>query len=345
MSRSKESGIVAVEGEQDVGDMRIGTIGSGMIVRAVLDAVQVTEGIRCEAVYSRDESTGRALAVAYGVRKAYTRLEDLFGDPEVDFVYVASPNDLHYRQARMALENGKNVICEKPMTPTRTQSEDLVWLARERGLLLIDAVPTAFMANFRLVREQLPKIGRVRLVLCNYSQYSSRYDDLKKGEVPNVFSLDHAGGALQDIGFYNVYFNVALFGRPRSAVYHPNRFQGGIDTSGVLVLQYDGFVGSCAGAKDTWGVNFAQIEGEQGFIYVKDGPQALAEIRVVTKTSDETFNEQPATNRWLLEVQGWVERVASGDRRFFDESLVTMLDVVDVMESARKQAGIRFTGE
>ena len=328
-----------------MGEMRLGTIGSGMIVRAVLDAVQVTEGIRCVAVHSRDESTGRALAESYGIRKAYTRLEDLCGDPEVDFIYIASPNDLHYPQARMALEYGKNVICEKPMTPTRAQAEDLVRLAGERGLLLIDAVPTAFMANFRLVREQLPKVGRVRLVLCNYSQYSSRYDDLKRGEVPNVFSLDHAGGALQDIGFYNVYFNVALFGRPRSSVYHPNRYGGGVDTSGILVLEYDDFVASCAGAKDTWGVNFVQIEGEKGFLYVKDGPQALAEIRVVTKMSDETFNAQSASNRWHLEVQGWVEHVASGDRRFFDECLATMLDVVDVMESARKQAGIRFKGE
>ncbi len=328
-----------------MGEMRLGTIGSGMIVRKVLEAVQVTEGIRCEAVYSRDESTGRTLAGRHGVRKVYTRLEDLLVDPEVDFVYIASPNDLHYPQARMALEHGKNVICEKPMTPTKPEAETLVRLARERALLLIDAVPTAYLANLRVIREQLPKVGRVRLVLSSFSQYSSRYDELLQGGLPNVFSLDHAGGALQDIGFYNVYLGVALFGRPRSAVYHPNRFRGGVDTSGILVLEYDDFVCSCAGAKDTWGVNSVQIEGETGFLHIQGGPQALTDVRVVTKTSDETYNKQTTTNRWLLEVQGWVEHVASGDRRFFDDCLETMLDVVEVMESARKQAGIRFTGE
>ena len=326
-------------------EMRLGTIGSGMIVRKVLEAVQVTEGIRCAAVYSRDASTGQALAESFGIGKVHTRLGDLLDDPEVDFVFVASPNDLHYPQARMALEHGKNVICEKPMTPTKAEAETLVRLARERGLLLIDAVPTAYLANLRVIREQLPKVGRVRLVLSNFSQYSSRYDDLLQGKTSNVFSLDHAGGALQDIGFYNVYFNVALFGRPRSAAYHPNRYRGGVDTSGIMVLQYDDFVASCAGAKDTWGVNFVQIEGEKGFLHIQEGPQALSEVRVVTKTTDETYNEQTISNRWLLEVQGWVEHVAAGDREFFDDCLETMLDVVDVMESARKQAGIRFKGE
>jgi len=326
-------------------EMKIGTIGSGVIVRSLMDAVVATEGISFEAVYSRSEQSGRELADAYGVKKVYTRLDDLMNDPEVNFIYVASPNSLHYGHAKIALEHGKNVICEKPMTPEKHLAEELVQLAREKNLVLIDAVPTAFLPNFQIVREQLAKIGQVKLVMCNYSQYSSRYDKLLAGEVTNAFSLDFAGGCLQDINFYNVYFTVALFGKPEHAVYYPNLYNGQIDTSGIVILKYPGFVSSCAGAKDTWGVNFAQIEGEKGYIYIKDGSNGIVEVRVVTKTSDETFNEQPNPDRWFYEIQALPKLVNSGEPEAMTSRLDTMLDVIGVLESARKQAGIFFTNE
>jgi len=325
--------------------MKIGSIGSGVIVRSFMDAVAATEGMSFVAVYSRSEKSGRELADSYGVKKVYTVLEDLLNDPEINFIYIASPNSLHYSQAKMALEHGKNVICEKPMTPERHLAEELVSLARAKNLFLIDAVPTAFLPNFQIVREQLAKIGTVKLVMCNYSQYSSRYDKLLSGEVTNAFNPDFAGGCLQDINFYNVYFNVALFGKPLEAIYHPNLFNGVIDTSGIIILKYENFVSSNAGAKDTWGVNFAQIEGEKGFIYIKDGSNGIAEVRVVTKTTDETFSEQMNPDRFFYEAHALRELVGTGDAKAFDSRLDTMLDVIGVMETARKKAGIHFTDE
>ncbi len=326
-------------------NIKIGTIGRGVIVRSILDAIQVTEGITLEAVYSRTENAGRELADDYGVAKVYTQLEDLFNDSEVNFIYVASPNSLHFEHAKQALESGKNVICEKPMAPERNQVEALINIARANGLILIDAVPTAFLPNFEIVKQQLSKIGPIKLVMSNYSQYSSRYDKLLAGEISNVFSLDFSGGCLQDINFYNVYFNVALFGKPDLATYFPNLHDGKIDTSGIMILKYPGFVSSCAGAKDTWGINFVQIEGEKGFIYVKDGSNGLAEIRVVTKTSDETFNEQESSDRWLYEIQNLVKLINEKDSNVINNRLDITADVIGVMETARKQAGIYFAGE
>lgn len=85
---------------------------------------------------------------------------------------------------------------------------------KEKRLFLVDAVPTAFLPNFEVLKRELPKIGKIKLVLANYSQYSSRYDQVLKGEVPNIFNSEYAGGCLMDINFYNVYLNIALFGKP-----------------------------------------------------------------------------------------------------------------------------------
>ncbi len=326
-------------------EIRLGTIGSGVIVRSILDNVKLTEGIRLEAVYSRTEEKGRALASDYGVGKVYTSLEDLFADEDVNFIYVASPNSLHCPHTRQALLAGKNVICEKPFAPTKAEAEELVDLAKEKGLILVDATPTFFLPNLRILKEQLPKVGRIKLVMGNYSQYSSRYDALKKGEVPNVFSPDYAGGCLMDINYYNVYLNLALFGKPESAEYVPNIYNGLVDTSGVITLKYADFVSTQAGAKDTWGVNYFQIEGEDGYIYIRDGSNGIAEIRVVTRESEEVFNEQDNPDRWYYEVSRMTGMIRSGDTAGIKAGLDLMTDVVDTIETARKKAGILFTDE
>ena len=106
--------------------MKIGTIGSGFIVKTILSKVAVTEGMECAAVYSRSYETGRKLADAFGVDKVYTDLDGLCSDPELDFIYIASPNSLHYAHVKKALEHGKHVMCEKPFVPTAAEADELI---------------------------------------------------------------------------------------------------------------------------------------------------------------------------------------------------------------------------
>lgn len=326
-------------------EIRLGTIGSSIIVHSILNNVKVTDGIRLVAVYSRSKEKGKTLASEYGVDKVYTEMDAFLADDEVNFVYIATPNLLHYEQAKKALLAGKNVICEKPFCTKVEQAHELVDIAKERHLFLVDAVPTAFLPNFDILKRELPKIGRVKLVLGNYSQYSSRYDQLLNGEVPNVFNPEFGAGCLMDLNFYNVYLNVALFGKPDDAVYYPNIYPGLADTSGILVMRYDGFISQSAGAKDTWGVNSFQIEGEKGYIYITNGSNGIAEVQVVTKTSNETFNDQPNPDRWFYEVQNLTKLILSDDYDAIYERLDVMLDVVDTLESSRKKAGILFPGD
>lgn len=326
-------------------EIRLGTIGSGVIVHSILGNVQRTEGIRLVAVYSRSREKGDALAEKFGAEKVYTDMDAFLSDGDVNFVYIATPNLLHYEQAKKALLAGKNVILEKPFTTKVEQARELVEIAKEKHLFLIDAVPTAFLPNFEILKEQLPKVGKVKLVMSNYSQYSSRYDQVLAGEKPNIFNPDYAGGCLMDINFYNVYLNVALFGKPEKAIYYPNIYPGLTDTSGTLIMSYDGFASQNAGAKDTWGVNFFQIEGEKGYIYIKNGSNGIAEVRVVTKASDETFNAQPDPDRWFYEVQNVTKLVLADDYDAIYARLKTMLGVIETIEESRKAAGIFFPGD
>lgn len=325
--------------------IRLGTIGTGFIVHYILDGVQVTDGIMLEAVYSRTRERGLELAGKYGAEKIYTDLEAFFSDEAVNFVYVASPNNLHYAHTKAALLHGKNVICEKPMCPEKKQVEELTALAEEKNLMLVDATPTAFLPNLSLIKELLPQVGRVRLVMSSYSQYSSRYDKLLAGEVPNVFSPDFAGGCLQDINYYNVYLNVTLFGKPEKSVYYPNICHTGADTSGIAILQYKDFISECSAAKDTWGENCVQIQGEKGYLSIEGGSNGLAGIRLVTKEGETSYNRQENSDRWIYEVQNMTKLILAEEAETIKKQLALTVDVIEILETLRKEAGIFFPGE
>ena len=322
--------------------VRLGTIGSGTIVRSILNNVMKTEGISLCAVYSRSREKGEKLAAEYGCGKVYTDMDAFLSDPEINTVYIATPNLLHYEQTKRALEAGKNVITEKPFTTRADHARELAELAERKHLFLVEAAPTSFLPNFRILKRELEKIGRVRLVMGNYSQYSSRYDALLRGEKPAIFDPEYAGGCLMDINFYNCLLNVLLFGKPREAHYFAHLYPGMADTSGTAVLVYDGFVSTNTGAKDTWGENYFQIEGENGYIYVEGGPNGLPRVKTVTRDGESVFNEQENPDRWSYEIAEVTRLMLAGDEEAFRWRLRSTIDTVTLIEGLRREAGIRF---
>ncbi len=327
-------------------EIRLGTIGSGFIVHNILNGVKRTDGIRCVAVYSRTEAKGQQLAGEFGVEKVYTNMDDFLADEEINFVYIATPNLLHYEQTKRALLAGKNVLCEKPFCTREDLAEELFAIAKEKNLILVETAPTVFLPNFQILKRELPKVGPIRLVMSNFSQYSSRYDAFLRGELPNIFNPKLAGGSLMDINFYNVLLNVALFGRPESAVYFPNLADNPkTDTSGVMVMKYPDFISQNAGAKDTKGINFFQIEGEKGYIYAEGASSTLSSIRVVTKDEDITYNEQGEDDIWYHEIQTLTKLLLEDAYDVITGKHQVTLDTIHVMENARKAAGLYYPGD
>mgnify|MGYP002248068767 FL=1 len=118
-------------------------------------------------------------------------------NPEVDTIYVGTPNHTHYDYAKKALLAGKHVICEKPFTLHLEEFEELAKLAQEKELLLMEAITNQYLANFTAIKEALSDIGDVKIVNINYSQYSSRYDAFKRGEIAPAFNPEWWGMHLE----------------------------------------------------------------------------------------------------------------------------------------------------
>lgn len=321
--------------------IKIGTIGSGFIVNTILENIAKTDGIICEAVYSRKEETGRALAEKFQVQKVYTDLDAMCQDEAIDFIYIASPNTLHYEQAKKALNYGKHVICEKPFTPYVWQAEELITLAKEKRLFLFEAITTLYHPNYQWVREHLSEIGTLKMLSCTFCQYSSRYDQLMDGEVTNIFDPEFAGGSLMDINLYNIHFVAGLLGVPDRVEYFAGRHEKGIDTHGVVIMQYGDMICQCTGSKDCHSKNNVQIMGDKGYIYVEPMSSNCQRARIV-RNGMEDVSVSLEENQWFYEVQELVKVIGRQDYERCYKNLENTLAVVQVLERARKSAGLGF---
>jgi predicted dehydrogenase len=272
--------------------MKIGIVGSGKIVRTALETLRYVEAANCAALCVRPQSVekGRALAAEFGIPRLYTDYADLLRDDDVDFVYIGLPNQLHGEYTRKALAAGKHVILEKPFTPTAKEARELAALAKARGLYLFEAITNQYNRNYRIIRARLGELGTIRLVQCNYSQYSSRYDRYQNGEVLPAFDPACYGGALCDIGVYNLHFVIGLFGSPQSLRYTANRGWNGVDTSGVVTMTYEDFVATCACAKDSDSPGYAIIQGERGYMRIEGSPSYCPELEICIGGEIERFH-------------------------------------------------------
>ncbi len=325
--------------------MKIGIIGTGSIVIAFLEAVKKVENISVVALYSRQIDKANQIAAKYQIPHTFDNLDRMLGSDFVDFVYIASPNSLHFQQARKSLLYGKNVICEKPFTSTLNELDELINLSIIKKLYLFEAITTIHLPNFKQLKKDLQQLGEVRGGQFTYLQYSSKYDQFKKGEIPNVFNPDFSGGALMDLNVYHIHFLVGLFGEPKKVTYHPYLQENGIDTSGTLILEYPKFVAQCSAAKDTKGINIGQLNCEKGYVYIPNGVNDFFNYYISVNSTDTEHGYQKDFNKLIYELEAFSKIYESKDYDLCQNLLTHSRSVMKVLYKARLESGIVFKSD
>lgn len=203
--------------------MKLGIIGSGKIVHDFLSIADQIPDLELAALSTtkRSHQIGLELQEKYNISKLYDNNTDLFNDANVDTVYVAVPNSLHFSIAKAALEAGKNVICEKPFVATTDEARELKEIADKNQVIIVEAITNIYLENFKFIEDNLAKIAPIHVVNLNYTQYSSRYDAFLEGDIQPAFDPKKDGGALMDLGIYNLHIIIKLFGKPDSVKYFP----------------------------------------------------------------------------------------------------------------------------
>ncbi|MBP3893258.1 MAG: Gfo/Idh/MocA family oxidoreductase [Atopobiaceae bacterium] len=326
--------------------MNLGIVGTGGIVHGIGPHLS-SWGISVSAIAGTPRSHAKTveLAKALGASACYDDYRLLIEDPQVDTVYVAVPNSLHYDVARTALMAGKDVICEKPLTSTEIEATELAELARSQQRYLWEAVVTTRQPNFRLIRDELlPRIGAVKVATVNYSQYSSRYDAFRAGTVLPAFDPTKSGGAIMDLGLYTLTFTIGLFGEPLAAAYHAN-IERGIDTSGVITLDYGDFKAINICAKDCDALCFSQIQGVDGYLVSMTKPNSCGAITLHLNDGTEEHYDRSLPVMWEGEFREFLRQQQDGDLAECYRQLETSLTVSRVQNAVRRGAGIVFPAD
>ena len=326
--------------------MKLGILGTGMIVREFLPWLAGEDSpFTVQALCSTQRSAPAAaeLCEQYHIPQHTTNYFELL--QWVDVVYLAVPNNQHARYAKVALEAGKHVIVEKPMAVNALQAEELANLARRKKVFLFEAMTTQYLENYNKIRELLPRIGTVKLVQCNFSQYSSRYNAFCAGETPTSFDPARAGGALMDLNVYNISYVVGLFGEPNQVHYTAN-IERGIDTSGILTMDYTGFKAVSMAAKDCAAPARCIIQGTKGYIQQKSTANCCGGITFhPNEGKEEHYNLNGGRSREAAEFETFARAMESGDQELCTRMQDTSIAVSRVLTVARRSAGIRFPGE
>ena len=327
--------------------MKIGIVGSGNIVRTCLDAIAQIPSISCEAVVVRESSRakGESLVQEFGINKLYTDYAAFLSDPTIDIVYIGITNNLHYEYTLAALNANKHVICEKPFTSNYAELLTLSALARKNHLFLFEAITTLYSPNVQFIQENISKLGDIKLVQCNYSQYSSRYSQYLAGTVLPAFDPAMSGGALYDINIYNLHFTCALFGAPLSVAYHANIGFNGIDTSGVLLLTYADFIAVCCGAKDSQSPSHATVQGTKGYLKLTSAPNTARSVECCFDNELSIVDNNKYENHMVYEFMNFEAMFMQNDYARCYKNLDHSLIVLNVLNEARKQAGIHFLSD
>ena len=193
--------------------MKIGILGAGGIAVQMAKTVAGMKDVENYAVAARSFERAQAFAEKYGFSKAYGSYEEMLADPQVDLVYIATPHSHHYLHAKMCLEAGKNVLCEKAFTVNADQARKLFALAKEKNLLITEAIWTRYMPSRKMIDDIISSgvIGEVTAVTANLNYAISEVERIRKPEL--------AGGALLDVGVYTINFASMVLGDKQQILY------------------------------------------------------------------------------------------------------------------------------
>ena len=326
--------------------MKVAVLGAGNIARSMAAALRGLkergEEIEPYAVGARDLSRAEAFAKEQGFEKAYGSYEELVSDPQVDLVYVATPHSHHYEHVRLAVEHGKNVLCEKAFTMNAAQAEELFALAGEKNVLLTEAIWPRYMPSRQMILDLIGSgvIGQVTSLSANLGYPLTHVERMTKPEL--------CGGALLDLGVYPINFACMAFeGKISSVSSSCVKWETGVDAQNSMTLNFaDGRMAVLYSSFLVQSDRLGVINGDKGYIEVQNinNPE---EIRIfdLNRTCIRTIPVPEQINGYEYEVLACKEALENGWTECPQMPHAETVRMMKLMDSMRKSWGVVYPME
>lgn len=300
--------------------VRWGILGYARIAEmSTIPAILEADNAVFYAMASRDQAKRVACQEKFHCEKTYETYDELLDDPLVDAVYVPLPNSLHKEWAIKAMEKGKHVLCEKPMTLNEKDAIEMVESSKKNAVILMEAFMYRYTHRTKKVQEILESgiIGDIKHVTSSFRFFLNRANTIKMNSVLG-------GGSLYDVGCYPLNFVQMVINEEPSEVHVVAEMENGVDVSASVLLKYEsGKIAAIHSGFNAFGRNYSEIIGTKGKLEIPD-TFLDNEVSIFLET-DEGVKEIsiPGCHRYTLEIEDFSRAVLLGEKPLFslDESL------------------------
>lgn len=320
-----------------------GLIGTGKITNLFAAGLTSLDQARLYAIGSRAQSTADIFAEKWNVVRAYASYEDLYADPEVDIVYIGTPHNFHFRNVVDALIAGKHVLCEKPFTINANEARELVALARQKKLFLMEAMWTRFQPWYGVVKQML-EANRLGPLLHIKADLSFRFD---VGPEHRIYNRDLAGGVLLDMGIYPIALASAFMGKPREIMSMAHLYETGVDDQVSMLFKYDsGAIAELGCSSRYLSKNNATLHGSKGFIELHGmlfRPEKISFHEQGQQAID--IDTSCTSNGYQYEAQAVMNMLDKGEIEHAIMPLNESIEMMETMDQIRTNIKVTYPGD
>jgi predicted dehydrogenase len=321
--------------------IRWGIIGIGKIAEKFAFDLQTVENAQLIAVASTNLERAETFAQKFDVKHAFGRYEDIFSIENLDVIYIATPHTLHAECTKLCLNNGVAVLCEKPFAMNEQQVSEMIELATEKQLFLMEAMWTRFLPSTKKVIELIEanEIGEIKSIHADFG-FKAPFAPERRLYNPKL-----GGGALLDIGIYPAYLSLLLLGYPSSIQATSNFSTTGIDETTSFLLRYDSqamAVLNCTITANTRSEAF--IYGTKGYIHISS---RFHESKGVTLYKE---NENPINFSFERQTRGYDYEIREVNQCLLENKIESSLmplhtsrKLIHLLDKIREKAGIKYS--
>ena len=326
--------------------IRWGILGAGKIAKKFANDLQFVSNAKLVAVGSRTQENANAFAALFSIEKSYGSYEALVKDSEIDIIYIATPHVFHFENTIMCLQNGKAVLCEKPFAINEKQVLQMLQLATEKNLFLMEALWSSFLPHFIKLKEILAEgiIGEVTAMQANFG-FQTNAESSKR-----LTERELGGGTLLDIGIYNIFFALNILGEPQSVEASMIANQTGADEQCAITYHYAN--GATAQLFSTFKSNIpidAQIFGTKGNIKLTHRFYEPSCTILVSTDGGQNYitipTQKPQGFGYEFEAQHATDCLLAGKTQSDNMSFNKSQQLIHALDTIRAKIGLLYPGD
>lgn len=319
--------------------IRWGIIGLGKIANKFAQDLLTIDGAQLYAVASRNQEKSNEFATKYKAVKAYNNYKALAEDPNVDAIYIATPHAFHKEHSILCLQNKKAVLCEKPFAMNSNEVEEMICVAKENNVLLMEAMWTYFLPHYKYALNHIENktFGNIIKIEADFG-FKPEIDMSSR-----VFKKSLGGGSLLDIGIYPIFAALSTLGKPIQIESKATFFENHVDSSCFIIFTYpnqiEAYLKSTLLEKTP---TQAIFHCEKGIIKINSRFQEPSNVTLISKDKEETIDFNYTTNGYNFETIHFNELIRQQKTESDIMTFNFSKNLIELLDTVRHQIGLNY---